>query len=223
MATNGLSTYLYATIDEKTEKYGDVDKLAGAISYKESLTKNSAKVYSDNVLKISDSSVTGGKIDLGVDDDDPDIFSPLLGQGKKNVKVGDETLTVNVGNSNDVPKYVGFGFIENEKNDKAAYHTVNFYPKITFEPYDKEGNTKQENNDYKTPTVTGTIYGLNNGDYKYNRRCKSMLEALSVLYALFGKTVPTELAEQYGKETDSPETNPPETNPPETDLEEITE
>lgn len=218
MATNGLSTYLYAPMDEKTEKYGDVKKLAGAISYKESLTKNSSKVYADNALKISDSSVTGGKVDLGVDDDDPAIFSPLLGHAKKKIKVGDEMLDVNVGNSNDVPIYVGFGFIENEKNEKSAYYTVNFYPKVTFEPYNKEGSTRQENNDYKTPTVTGTIYGLSNADYKYDRRCKNMLEALKVLYALFGKEAPSELEEQYGKETDSTETDSTETDP-----EEITE
>lgn len=216
MAKNGLSTFLHAELNADEKGYGEVKKLAGAISYKETLTKNDAEVYSDNKLKIKDTSVTGGTLELGVDDDDPVIFSPLLGRKTKKIMVDGKEAEVNVGNTDDIPIYVGFGFVENERNEKGSYYTVNFYPKVSFEPYDKENQTKQKTSEYKTPTITGTIYNLDNGDYKYDKRYTTILEALKMLYALFGKTIPDDLAEQYINEnnadTDTAEGNTAEEN-----------
>lgn len=197
MAVNGLSTFLFSLLNEDVGSYADVTKLAGAISYKENLTRASAAVHADNVKKWEDNSVTGGKLTLGVDDDAPEIFAPLLGRGEREVTVNTEIKKVYVGNSNDISAPVGFGFIEYGRNEKKGYYQVNFYPKVTFAPYDKEAETKKENTDYKTPSVEGTIYNIANGDYKYERRCDTLLEALEVLYALFGKDeVPPEILAQ---------------------------
>lgn len=201
MAKNGLSTFLHSPYNEEKNTYGEVKKLAGAISYKEALSKSSNKIYADNTVAISDSSVTGGTLTMEVLDDSPEIFGPLLGRGKKNIEVDGKTEEVYVGNSNDMPIYIGFGFIENEKNKEGAYFTVNFYPKVTFEPYDKENTTKKENNEYKTPTVTGTIYNIENGDYKYEKRVATMLEAVKILYALFGKEVPADVANRFSEDS----------------------
>ena len=198
---NGLSTFVYATYDEDKNTYGDVGKLAGAISYKEALTKSSNKIYADNTVAISDSAVTGGTLTMEVLDDAPEIFAPLLGKGKKKIQVGGKEEKIYVSNSNDNPIPVGFGFVENEKDEKNAYFTVNFYPKVSFEPYDKENSTKEENNEYKKPTVTGTIYNIGNGDYKYEKRCASMLEALRVLYALFGKELPADMENKFSEDS----------------------
>lgn len=200
MAKNGLSTFLYAPYNEEKNTYGDVGKLAGAISYKETLTKSETEIHADNTVAISDSSVTGGTLALEVDDDDPEIFGPLLGRKKKTIKVEGKTEEVNVGNSSDTPIPIGFGFIENERSRAASWFTVNFYPKVTFAPYDKENATKNKNNEYKTPTVTGTLYNIDNGDYKYDKRYKTMLDALKTLYALFGKTLPAEIADKYAED-----------------------
>lgn len=196
MAKNGLSTFLFAPLNEDGT-YGEVQRVAGAISYKESLTKSTTKVYADNRTVISDSSVTGGTIALGIDDDDPTVFAPMLGRKKKQISVDGENEEVYVGNRDDVPIPGGFGFVENEKNEKGAYYTVNFYPKVTFSPYDKENSTKNGENEYKTPNVTGELYNTENGDYKYEKRCESMLKALKLLYAMYGKTLPEDIAKKY--------------------------
>lgn len=188
MASNGIASFLYAPLNETDGTYGEVLKLSGAISYKETLNKSSGAVYADNKKLWEDSSVTGGKLTLGIVDDDPIIFAPLLGRKTKKVDIGNtEEKEVYVGNSEDIPQSVGFGFIEYGRNEKKPFYQVNFYPKITFAPYDKEGETKRENNDYKTPNVEGTIYNLNNGDYKNENRFDTLQEAIKVLYALFGK------------------------------------
>ncbi|MBD5549475.1 MAG: hypothetical protein HDQ97_19205 [Lachnospiraceae bacterium] len=187
MAKKGLSTFLYAPLDESTLTYGKVKKLAAAISYKESLTKNSVTVYADNIKQFEDNSVTGGNVALEILDDDPKIFTPLLGRKKK--KIGDHE--VNVGNTEDMPIPVGFGLIENERvGTTVAYYRVKFYPKVTFAPYDTEAQTGKDTPDYKNPTVTGSIYCLENGDYIIEDRYSTMEEAIKVLYAMFGATPP---------------------------------
>lgn len=186
MAKNGLSTFLYAD-RKKDGTYGEVKKLAAAISYKESLTKNSGSTYADNIKQFEDNSVTGGTLTLELLDDDPAIFNPLLGKKKKEVG-GKE---VYVGNAEDLPIENGFGFIENEKVEGGKlYYRVRFYYKVTFSPYDKEGQTRKESTEYKNPTVTGTIYVVDNGDYDADNRYETMEEAIAVLYALFGAEVP---------------------------------
>lgn len=194
MATKGLSTFLYATLDEKAGTYGTVAKLAGAITFKETLNKSSDPVYADNVKKWEDTSVTGGKLALGVDDDDPKIFAPLLGRKTRKVIVGEAEEEVYVGNSADIAEPVGFGLIEFGRNESGNYYQLNFYPKVTFAPYDKDGETKKENSNYKMPSVEGTIYNRVNGDYKYENRNTSLVDAVKVLYALFGvQEVPAEV------------------------------
>lgn len=202
MAKSGLSTFLYAELKEAEGIYDAVKKLSGAISYKEALDKNDAEVYADNTKKIVDKSVTGGSITLEVIDDDPEVFNPLLGRKIKKVTVGEEEKEVYAGNSNDVAIPIGFGFIENEKDENnQPKYKVNFYNKITFSPYDQENETKKKTNDYKTISVTGTIYNMENGDYKYEGRFTTMLDALKVLYGLFGAELPAALANTYAKET----------------------
>ncbi len=187
MPKKGLSTFLYAPLDENTLMYGEVEKLAAAISYKETLTKNTVAVYADNIKQFEDSSVTGGSIALEILDDDPKIFTPLLGRKRKKV----EGYEVNVGNTEDMPIPVGFGLIENERVGKTiAYYRVKFYPKVTFAPYDSEAQTGKDTPEYKNPTVTGSIYCMENGDYIMTERYLNMKEAIKVLYAMFGATPP---------------------------------
>ncbi len=206
MASNGIASFLYAPLNETDGTYGEVLKFSGAVSYKETLNKSSGAVYADNIKKWEDSSVTGGKLTLGVLDDDPIIFAPLLGRKTKKVKIGDtEEKEVYIGNSEDIPQPVGFGFVEFGRDETKSFYQVNFYPKITFAPYDKEGETRKDNNDYKTPNVEGTIYNLNNGDYKNDNRFDTLQEAVKVLYALFGKTeIPEEVLKNIGIQENIP-------------------
>lgn len=93
MAQVGLKAFLHGEL--KDGKYKAPSKLAGAIEFKENLNSNDAKLYADDVLQDSDSSVTGGDITLGIDDDDPAIFGPLLGQKKNSIALsGGDSKTV---------------------------------------------------------------------------------------------------------------------------------
>lgn len=187
MAQVGLKSFLYGEL--KDGKYAAPSKLAGAIEFKENLTTNDAKLYADDVLKDSDSSVTGGDITLGIDDDDPAIFGPLLGQKKNSIALsGGVSKTVDVydATSNDEPVATGFGYISKKNGGK---YKVTFYPKIKFAPYSVDAKTKEDKLEYTTPSVVGTIYpDEETGLYRRTAIVDSETEAVAALKALFTPT-----------------------------------
>lgn len=188
MAQIGLKSFLYAPLkDDGT--YDAVAKLAGAIDFKETLDTNDAKLYSDDVLKDSDTSVSGGTIALGVDDDDDTVFCPLLGKTKVDLLVGEATVSTYESNTNDQSKHIGYGHIVRKNDGKFK---VNFYPEVAFKPYSVDGKTKGEKLEYTTPNVEGTLYPSSAGHFKTEATVATETLAIATLYALFGKAAPTE-------------------------------
>lgn len=182
MAQVGLKSFKFAPIGEDGT-YDTPEKLAGAIEFKESLDTNDAKLYADDVLKDSDTSVSGGNLTLGVDNDDDDIFCPLLGKTVESVKIGEETVKVYTSNTNDESKHFGFGYIARKTKSKFK---VNFYPEVAFKPYSVDGKTKGEKLEYTTPSVEGVLYPAATGDYKKEATVDSEATAVALLNKLFG-------------------------------------
>ena len=166
MANTGLSTFMHAKRDEKTGEYAAPGKMAGAIEFKETLDRNDAKLYADNELKDSDTSVTGGKLALTVDDDDETVFAPILGATLEEMKVGEKTYQKMVSRTDDEPVY------------------VTFYPKVKFVMGDEEAKSAEDKTEYTKPTVEGTLYPVD-GEYKVRVITESLEEAKKVLEALF--------------------------------------
>lgn len=188
MAQVGLKSFLFAPIGE-AGAYDTPAKLAGAIEFKEALDTNDAKLYSDDVLQESDSSVSGGTLTMGVDDDPDAVFCPLLGKKSSTVTIGSsedaETVTVYTSNTNDEAKHFGFGYISRKTGGKFK---VNFYPEVSFKPYSIDGKTKGEKLEYTTPSVEGTLYPNADGDYKKEATVDSEVTAVALLKKFFGVT-----------------------------------
>lgn len=182
MAQIGLKSFLFGELDEETMTYAEPSKLAGAIEFKESLTTNDAKLYADDVLQESDTSVSGGTVTLGIDDDDDTIFAPLLGKTVQEVTIGEEKVKVAVSNTGDLPKAVGFGYITSKTKER---YKVYFYPKIKFSPYSTDAKTKEDKLEYTTPSVEGTLFPLEDGTYKKESTVNSMAMAVNVLKSFF--------------------------------------
>lgn len=182
MANIGLRSFLFAEMNEKKKTYAAPTKLAGAIEFKESLTTNDAKLYADDVLQESDTSISGGNITLGIDDDDDTIFAPLLGKKINIIKVGEEEVVVVTSNTADLPKAVGFGYITSKVGGKYKVH---FYPKIKFSPYSIDAKTQEEKMEYTTPSVEGTLFPLEDGTYRKEATVGSLELAVATLKAFF--------------------------------------
>ena len=170
MANTGLSTFMHAKRDEKTGEYAAPGKMAGAIEFKETLDRNDAKLYADNELKDSDTSVT-----------DETVFAPILGATLEEMKVGEKTYQKMVSRTDDEPVYEGFGFITKKNGGK---YRVTFYPKVKFVMGDEEAKSAEDKTEYTKPTVEGTLYPVD-GEYKVRVITESLEEAKKVLEALF--------------------------------------
>lgn len=175
----GLSTFLFGKLTENESTgaatYATPEKLAGAIECKVTFNKNNATVYSDNVLKASDYSVSNGTISLGVDNADDSIFGPLLGATKS--EESDEWVYT----SNDSAEFVGFGYIlMKEEGYKAV-----FFSKVKFQPFSEDGKTKADKIEYVTPTVEGEFSTLSNGEYQRVQTFATEAEAKTYLTSCF--------------------------------------
>lgn len=188
MASTGLSTYLHAKLDELTGTYETPAKMAGAIDFKEALDRSDAKLYSDNQLNDSDTSVTGGKITLTIDDDDDAVFAPILGETVEKVNIGGAERDVVISKTDDNPTPQGFGFITKKNGGK---YRVTFYPQVKFTRGDEEAKTAEDKTEYTKPTIEGTLYPLND-IYKKKVTVDSMEDAKKTLYGFFGAVMPAD-------------------------------
>jgi len=130
-----------------------------AISGNVTWNRNDNPLRADDSDAENDNSITGGKIDLGLDDltDDARVF--LLGD-KMIAGTGDNPATYETGDA--AAPYVGFGFIRVRRKTGATTYQTFWFHKAQFGEASEEAKTKGENIEWQTPTLTGRIMGVQN-------------------------------------------------------------
>lgn len=186
----GLRSFLYAELTEAevdgAASYGAPEKLAGAIEAKVTYDTNDAKVYVDDTLGETDSSITGGTIDLTIDDDDMTVFGPLLGMDEITTGEGVTAIKGYVTKVSDSPKNVGFGYIVMKQVKGQTKYVVRFFYKVKFKPFSSDAKTRGESTEFITPTVQGTFASLQNERSVYvSAPIDTAEEAVAHLKALF--------------------------------------
>ena len=182
----GLNTLLYAKLlsdytnaDDGIAVYEPFKKLAGAIEIKPKLNQNSAELYSDDTLVDSDYSVSTVSLTLTVDDDEDEVFCPLIGMtddgnGGYDASVYDESIRI------------ALGYIE--VKGKSQYR-VKFYPNCKIKPYDSDAKTKEEKVTFQKTSVEVTASPLKNGIYKYQKTFSDGASAVDHLKGLFNNLI----------------------------------
>lgn len=179
MATIGLRYAVAAPI--KTETRGqdiEYDKgavVGRAISANISWERNNTPLNADDMEVANDNSVVGGSIDFNID--------TIVAEGRK-LLFGDYEDETNEGeweDETDSAPYVGFGFfcsVLNTKTNKTEFQAM-WLHKVQFGQTSETYQTKGQNVQYQTPTVTGNIMGVyNNTDEKPRvRRRKTFASA----------------------------------------------
>lgn len=190
MANVGLKKFLYGVLTESPEgnTYGTPAKLAGAIEIKDAPNINEAAIYSDDEITESDYSVSGGTLTLGIDDDDETVFGPLLGKTETEVTIGEETAKQYASSSEDIGKYVGFGYIKRKIVAGKNKYVVVFYPKVKFKPFQADAKTQGEKLEFTTPSVEGKYFNVPGVGYKLETVLESLDNAVTHLNNLFVKT-----------------------------------
>lgn len=186
MAQIGLRTYRYAQLNEDLKTYAKPATLAGAIETKVSLNIAEAKLYADDVLKDKASEFVDATIIMGVDNDDDAIFSPLLGEKTEKYKptTGTET-TVYKSNIDDVPVYFGFGQVVVKRISGKRVFKVEWFPKVQFKPYHNDATTKKDSLEFTTPSIEGSVFANEDGDWRKRATFDTEKEANTFLDSLF--------------------------------------
>ena len=123
--------------------------------------RNDNPLYADDAIAENDNGATGGRIELGTDDLLDAVRAYLLGD--EVVTVGSGTSETTEYETTDEPApYVGFGYVRVRiKNGVTSYQAV-WYHKAQFGETTENAQTKGENIEWQTPTITGRIMGVQN-------------------------------------------------------------
>lgn len=191
MAKIGLRTSIFAPIT--SEPVNDMPVYSTAVHGHERLTtmslswqKNDAKLYADDVVAEADNSVTGAELEMGMDDLSEEFEISALGVNKDS---SGEYLE----DTDDLGTPGGYGYIQVSVYKGVRKYIANWFYKVLFGKSDEESTTKGESIEYSTPTITGTVMGVNvdaTGKAKFRRRKEfsTYSEALAFLNQLAGIT-----------------------------------
>lgn len=158
-ATVGIAKLVYAIMsDSVTESYGTVKSAPPLINLKASPSADDAKLYADNELVESSSSVTEVAIELETQDLPLEVQADLLGHSLN------KTTGEIIYSSTDAAPFVAIGY-EREKNNGSKRYV--WFPKVKFQEPDEEGATKEDKTVFQTPKISGTAYKNKDGNWKY--------------------------------------------------------
>lgn len=181
MAKIGLRNFLFGILTEQQDgsaSYGVGQKPAKAISCSVDISNNDVKLYADDALAESDTTFQSGTVTMGIDDEDDVMIATLLGHEISNGEI--------VRNAQDIAPYVGLGRIVTKLVGGQYKYKVEFLYKVKFSEPSQENNTKGENVEFGTSTLSGQVAALANGNWSNTKTFNTMAEAQTYLESFFG-------------------------------------
>lgn len=169
MAYIGLRHCVAAPIEK--ENAGAMPTYGAAVLVGRAMTANVAFDRADITLEAddttveSDNSITGGTVQIGIDDLDDPARMALLGD----VAVEDDFDEIGK-----AAPYVGIGYVRTRiYNGKTSYRGM-WIIKTQFGGADENAQTKGRQTNFQTPTISGAIMGveLEDGEMHFRRRSK---------------------------------------------------
>lgn len=159
MAYIGLKYAVFAPITTETKgqpiTYGKGIVLGRMIQATINFTRNSDVLFADDVTAESDNSITGGTVNLNVDDIEEAAQVAALGvikSGETGKEVYHET---------DTPApYGGIGYLRVREKNKVKSYIPYWLHKTQLAVNSETANTKGNNIQWQTPTAEGQIMGV---------------------------------------------------------------
>ena len=183
MAKIGLNHFMYsvATVgSDGTITYSGANNPAKAISFNFEPTVSDAKLYADDGLAESDSSVTGGTITMGMDRDDITTMATILGHTVEDGEVVD--------NINDTAPYCGVGRIARLMVDGSQKFRATLLRLCKFTEPSESDNTRGESVEFGTYEVSGTMVVPQDGNWRYRKTFDTEEDAVEYLQGLLAST-----------------------------------
>lgn len=199
MAKVGLEYARIAKLNDSADlpSYSDCIKLGAAVKFDCKINLSKAVLYADNKLQESRAKFKDGTLSVDIDDLLDEARALMLDHAV------DETTSEVISNADDRSPYVGFGIVGTVERGGVTKHRAIWFCKVQFEEPSESGETEGETFKYDTTSVSGTIYALKSGDYKYDKTFDDIEEAKAYINEKAG--VPAHPPENEG--TDSGESN----------------
>lgn len=169
MAYIGLRHCVAAPIEK--ENAGAIPTYAAAVMVGRMMTANvnfdraDITLEADDTTVESDNSIVGGSLQFGVDDVDDPARLALL---------GDVAVEENFDEIGKAAPYVGIGYVRTRiYNGKTSYRGMWIF-KAQFGSTDENAQTRGRQTNFQTPTLNGTMMGvqLEDGEMHFRRRSK---------------------------------------------------
>ena len=191
MAYVGLSNpYIAKLVDEAEKTYTDCFACGKAMTVNITPNYNEAKLYANNQLAENVKEFKDGNITLGTDRLPTKAMTVCFGH-----TVSEDEKEV-VYKTNDAANYVGVRFYVDEMINNVKEYVATVVYKVKFSETANDYTTKGENIEFKTPSIEGTIAGLESGEWKTTKTFSSSMEADAWLRETLGLTTPTTLNKQ---------------------------
>ena len=174
MASIGLKYLKYSKMDANG-KYTGAKVLGKAIETKVVPSIAEAKLYADDTIAESAKIVTGGTVDLKIDEAEDATVAEILGH-----ELDAETKEM-IRNANDVAPYVGVGRIITKIVNNVQKFKAEFVLKVQFKDSLPEEKTKGDKIEFSTPSLSGDFFTLTNGDWSKTATFDTLEEAQAYL------------------------------------------
>lgn len=188
MANIGLRNARYNLIDNTTKKYktltnSKVPILGRLIDAKLSEDRGEASLYADDMLAEYDSTFTGAKLSITLDNVDDDTYSKIKG-----CTISSKEITEN---QDDSAPEMGYGHIITKMVNGVKQYKVEFLARIKINSITADAKTKGESIEFNTVSIEAkvmplieAINGMNVGDWKKSETFDTLTEAQTYLDGL---------------------------------------
>jgi len=182
MAFIGMRKVVAAPI--ATEPSGDMPTYSAgfvvgkAIVGNLTINRSDNPLFADDAIAENDNGITSMSLELGVDDIDEDTRVKLLGL----VTEGEGTSQQYLDTDASAP-YVGTGYIRLRRRAGVTKYQALWYPKVQFSETAENTSTKSESIEWQTPTITGTVFGVDGPNNSKVFRIKKLFDTEAAAYA----------------------------------------
>ena len=185
MAKIGLKNFRYAFLTETngTATYGGAKTPGKAIDCEISVDNNDVKLYADDAVQESDTSFSGGTVNMTLDRADYQVQADMLGHTYSN--------GVLTRSSNSVAPYIGFGRIITLLEDNVKKYKVEILKKVKMSEPSQTDTTKGETIEFNTVAMTGTISTLSDGTWSISKEFTDYDSAIAFLEEQLGGAIPS--------------------------------
>ena len=155
-----------------TAAYTEGREIGPGSNFNGTPTADDVTDYGDDRALLTDVSVTGGTISAELNEPTMENEAWMLGHAY-------EEETGMIRNANDIPPYLGIGFVGKARSSTVAgiIYRAKIYLKTQFREPNDENTTKQQSTTFNHTTMEGNIFTLKNGDWKKEQDFTTLDEA----------------------------------------------